>query len=295
MIDVRGVTKTYKSLFKQVTVLRGVDLSIGRGEVVGLIGPNGAGKTTLMSCLLGYLRPDDGEIAIDGRRNDDLAIRRRTGFVPERLNFDRAATGREFLRYMGRLAGLAPAEANRRVESLMTRLGIAEAGNRKLSQYSRGMLQRTGLIQALIADPDFIFLDEPTSGLDPHGVLLVRDVIEEQKRRGATVLLNSHQLAEVEKVCDRVFFLSGGVVAQAETLRGAPTTAIAITLLGGSFDPLAVTNAAGVAPNDNMLTIEVTDDAAIAEAVRRIVATGAGVVDVRRQTADLEEMFRGAK
>ncbi|HEX2120616.1 MAG TPA: ABC transporter ATP-binding protein, partial [Thermoanaerobaculia bacterium] len=275
-------------------VLKGIELDVAPDEVVGLIGPNGAGKTTLMSCLLGFLHPDSGEIAIDGRANDDLDIRRRTGFVPERMNFDRRTSGFAFLRYMARLAGVPRNETKARVEAMLERLAIANAAGRPLAQYSRGMLQRIGMAQALIHQPDFIFLDEPTSGLDPNGVLLVRDLILEQKRRGAAVLLNSHQLAEVEKVCDRVLFLSGGVIAREETLRHVDRIVVAVTLLAGSYDAAEIERIAGAAPRENVLVVSVDTEANIAEVVRAIVGSGAGVIDVRRHAADLESIFRGA-
>ena len=293
MSDVR--VRALKKSFGRQVVLKGIDLDVARGEVVGLIGPNGAGKTTLMSCLLGFLHTDAGEITIDGHANDDLRIRRRTGFVPERMNFDRRATGQSFLRYMARLAGVARTDADVRVKAMMERLGIANAADKRLSQYSRGMLQRIGMSQALIHEPDFIFLDEPTSGLDPNGVLLVRDLITEQKARGAAVLLNSHQLAEVEKVCDRVFFLNSGVIAQTETLRHKDRIVIAVTMLAGSFDAAAVARIAGAEPKENVVIATVETEADIAQIVRELVAAGAGVIDVRRHTADLEGIFRGAQ
>jgi len=285
--------RALKKSFGSHQVLKGIDLDVAPGEVVGLIGPNGAGKTTLMSCLLGFLHANEGEITIDGRANDDLRIRRRTGFVPERMNFDRRATGQTFLRYMARLAGVARAETDTRVNAMLERLGIAGAAQKRLSQYSRGMLQRIGMCQALIHEPDFIFLDEPTSGLDPNGVLLVRDLVNEQKQRGAAVLLNSHQLAEIEKVCDRVLFLSGGVIARDETLRHADRIIIAVTLLPNSFDVAEVTRIAGIAPKGNTIIVAVETEAEIAELVRELAASGAGVIDVRRHMADLEGIFRG--
>jgi ABC-2 type transport system ATP-binding protein len=289
-VEVRGLRKA----FGAHEVLKGVDLHVAPGEVVGLIGPNGAGKTTLMSCLLGFLHPNDGTIAIDGRANDDLDVRRRTGFVPERMNFGRSETGRAFLRYMARLAGIPRSEVNARVNAMLERLGIAEAADKRLSQYSRGMLQRIGMCQALIHGPDFLFLDEPTSGLDPNGVLLVRDLIAEQKRRGAAVLLNSHQLAEIEKVCDRVLFLSGGVIARRETLRHVDHIVVAVTLLAGTFDAASVEQIAGVAPSGDVVIADVENEGEIAKLVKALVDSGAGVIDVRRHTADLEGIFRGA-
>jgi ABC-2 type transport system ATP-binding protein len=270
-VRVRGLRKSFRAQI----VLQGIDLDIAPGEVVGLIGPNGAGKTTLMSCLLGFLFPDAGDISIDDRPSDDLPIRARTGFVPERMNFDRRATGRAFLRYMARLAHVANPEE--RVEQLLSRLDLTDAAQKPLRQYSRGMLQRISMCQALATDPDFLFLDEPTSGLDPNGVMLVRDVIAEQRARGAAVLLNSHQLAEVERVCDRVLFLSKGVITQEETLRHSDEIPIVITLIDGTVERLTVSS-----------------KEEIAAAVRRLVESGADVVEVRRQTADLEQIFRSA-
>jgi ABC-2 type transport system ATP-binding protein len=289
-VAVRGLRKA----FAAHEVLKGVDLDVAPGEVVGLIGPNGAGKTTLMSCLLGFLNPDEGTITIDGRANDDLDVRRRTGFVPERMNFGRGETGRVFLRYMARLAGVPRSEVTARVNAMLERLGIAASADKRLSQYSRGMLQRIGMCQALIHEPRFIFLDEPTSGLDPNGVLLVRDLIAEQKQRGAAVLLNSHQLAEIEKVCDRVLFLSSGVIARRETLRHVDHIVVAVTLLAGTFVAGEVERIAGVPPNGNVVIANVGNEGEIATLVKALVDSGAGVIDVRRHTADLESIFRGA-
>jgi ABC-2 type transport system ATP-binding protein len=292
-IRVEGLTKTYHPFGAKRPVLKGVDLTIAPGEVVGLIGPNGAGKTTLMSCIVGFLNADEGSITIDGRSNDDLDVRRRTGFVPERMNFDRRANGGSFLRYMARLAGVPRDRVHARVDELLNRLGLADAEDKRLSQYSRGMLQRIGMAQALMLDPDFLFLDEPTSGLDPNGVFLVRDLIAEEKARGAAVLLNSHQLAEIEKVCDRVLFLSGGVIARDEALREIARITIVVTLLPGSYDAAAVEVAAGAVPVNDVVATNVASEADVAKLVSRIVSSGAGVIDVRRRTADLESIFRG--
>jgi ABC-2 type transport system ATP-binding protein len=292
-IVVEALTKSYRPFRVVRPVLKGINLTIAPGEVVGLIGPNGAGKTTLMSCIVGFLNADTGSVTIDGRPNDDLDVRRRTGFVPERMNFDRRATGGAFLRYMARLSGVPRERVRGRVDELLARLSLTDAEDKRLSQYSRGMLQRIGMAQALMCDPDFLFLDEPTSGLDPNGVFLVRDLIAEEKARGAAVLLNSHQLAEIEKVCDRVLFLKGGVISRDEVLRDVATITMVITLLPRSYTIAAVESAAGVAPKNDVVTVNVATDADVAQVVSRIVSSGAGVIDVRRRTADLESIFRG--
>jgi ABC-2 type transport system ATP-binding protein len=219
-IAARGVEKAYRSLRRRTQALSGVDLEVRQGEVVGLIGPNGAGKTTLLTCLLGLLRPDRGTIAVAGLPPDDLAVRSRTGYLPERLGFDRELTGREFLRQHARLAGLERAQLAQTLSQAQQRVELRdEALGRPLRTYSRGMLQRIGLAQALLGSPDLLFLDEPASGMDPTGVALVREVILSESARGATVVLNSHQLPEVERVCDRVAFLSAGRVERLEVLR----------------------------------------------------------------------------
>jgi ABC-2 type transport system ATP-binding protein len=275
-LHARGVRKAYRSFRRRHEVLKGVDVRLGPGEVVGLIGPNGAGKTTLMSCLLAFLHLDAGEITIDGLPHDHIDVRRRTGFMPERMNFDRGLTGRHFLRYMARLSGISRGDVDDRSEAIMLRLGIEHAADEPLGSYSRGMLQRIGLCQALIHQPDFVFLDEPASGLDPNGVLLVRDLITEQKQRGAAVLLNSHQLSEVEKVCDRALFLHGGVIARAETLRHTDRIVVSIRFLDGETQ-----------------LVEVASEPEIADVVARLTAEGARIVEVRRHVADLEGIFRG--
>ncbi|HVS33041.1 MAG TPA: ABC transporter ATP-binding protein [Thermoanaerobaculia bacterium] len=273
-VRIRGLRKSFRSLTRRTHVLQGVDLDVEPGQVVGLIGPNGAGKTTLMSCLLGFLHADSGEVSIDGRPADDIDVRRRIGFVPERMNFGRRATSQAFLRYMARLSKADVA----RVEALLSKLDVAHGARKRLSEHSRGMLQRVGMAQALLGEPDYLFLDEPASGLDPNGVLLVRDLILEQKERGRAVLLNSHQLSEVEKVCDRVYFLDRGVIGREETLRHDTTIPIAITLLDGQT-----------------VELDVGSEEEIAAVVGRMVGEGARIIEVRRRTADLEGMFRSGR
>jgi ABC-2 type transport system ATP-binding protein len=300
MIAVQAVSKTYGRFGRRVQALDGVSLEVARGETLGLIGPNGAGKTTLLSCLLGFLRPDRGTITVDGMAPDDLAVRARTGYLPERLGFDRELPGRAFLAFHWRLAGGDPESAKTEVEAAADRVGLdREALSRPLRGYSRGMLQRIGLAQALLRNPAILFLDEPASGTDPRGVSLVRERILEAKLRGATIVLNSHQLPEVEKVCDRVAFLEGGHVTKTETLRGesptrrrgllrVPAARLAETagaLLGEAFTPRA--------ESDGSIRFVVGSDDDMARAIRAVALAGVPIYEAR-VSAELEELFSPA-
>ena len=297
MIAVQAVSKTYGRFGRRVQALDGVALDVARGETLGLIGPNGAGKTTLLSCLLGFLKPDRGTITVDGMAPDDLAVRARTGYLPERLGFDRELPGRAFLAFHWRLAGGDRESAKTGVEAAADRVGLdREALSRPLRGYSRGMLQRIGLAQALLLDPAILFLDEPASGTDPRGVSLVRERILEAKSRGATIVLNSHQLPEVERVCDRVAFLEGGRVTKTETLRGksatrrrgvlrVPAARLAEAsgaLLGEAFTPRA--------EEDGSVRFVVGSDEDMARAIRAVALAGVPIYEAR-VSAELEELF----
>jgi len=300
MISVSSVSKTYGRLTGRTRALDGVSLEVPRGETLGLIGPNGAGKTTLLSCLLGFLRPDTGTITVDGKAVDDLSIRARTGYMPERLGFDRDLSGGAFLAHHWRLSGGDPARTPEEVAAAADRVGL-EPGvlSRRLRTYSRGMLQRLGVAQATLGDPDFLFLDEPASGTDPLGVAIVRDRILEAKSRGATIVLNSHQLAEVERVCDRIAFIDHGRLTRTETLRGqdaAPRRGILRVPAGRAEEAAAALSAAGLSGSpqpDGTLHLAAAREDDIARAVHALVTAGVPVFEARA-SADLEELFRKA-
>jgi ABC-2 type transport system ATP-binding protein len=205
-------TSRLRKEFGAKTAVRDLTLSVPRGEVVGFLGPNGAGKTTSVRMLLGLASPTRGAGRLLDAPLGDVATRTRIGFLPEHFRFHEWLTGRELLRFHGRLLGLRGRTLEDQIEALLTRLQLAEAAGRRLHDYSKGMQQRIGLAQALLNHPELVFLDEPTSGLDPLGRGLVRDVIRDLKARGTTVFLNSHLLSEVERSCDRVIFLKDGRV-----------------------------------------------------------------------------------
>lgn len=202
--------------YKRRTAVDGVSFSVGRGEVMGLLGPNGAGKTTVIKMLLGLVRPDAGEVLLLGRPGNDPQARARVGYLPELFRYQPWLTAAEVLALHVRLAG-ASVPAAERVETLAL-VGLADRAGDRVGGFSKGMQQRLGLAVALVARPDFVVLDEPTSALDPIGRADVRDLLLSLKARGVAVLLNSHLIGEVERVCDRVIILDKGRVAAAGTL-----------------------------------------------------------------------------
>jgi ABC-2 type transport system ATP-binding protein len=200
--------------YAQKVAVRELTLSVRRGEIFGFLGPNGAGKTTSMKMLLGLVLPTSGSGRILGGPLGSPRGRARVGYLPEHFAFHEWLEGRELLRFHARLLGLPARGLDARLQERMARVGLRDAGHRRVRDYSKGMRQRLGLAQALLGDPDLVFLDEPTSGLDPLGRRLVRDVIRELRGRGTTVFLNSHLLSEVEVTCDRVAFVRDGRVVR---------------------------------------------------------------------------------
>jgi ABC-2 type transport system ATP-binding protein len=229
MSDVAIETRRLRKQFGANLAVADLSLSIRRGEVFGFLGPNGAGKTTSIKMLLGLVEPTSGAATLLGAPLGDRAARGRMGFLPEHFRFHDALTGRELLRIHGRLQGMRGARLERRIDHLLERVSLHEAQDRPLRQFSKGMTQRAGLAQALIAEPDLVFLDEPTSGLDPLGRVLVRELIEECRTRGGTVFLNSHLLGEVEATCDRVVFVKQGRTVHEMSLADA-SSALSIEL-----------------------------------------------------------------
>jgi ABC-2 type transport system ATP-binding protein len=217
-IFIDQLTKTYKG--GKVKALNGLTLQINPGEAFGIVGPNGAGKTTLFGCLLSFLKIDTGSITIDGMPPDALQVRRIIGYLPERLNFDNWMSGREFMQYHHELAEQPATERPRACDDLLALVALDPSSwTLPIKRYSRGMLQRLGFAQALIGNPKYLLLDEPASGVDPGGVLLLRSLLRDLKKKGVTIVLNSHQLDQVEKLCDRVAFIKSGQVEALEVMQ----------------------------------------------------------------------------
>jgi len=190
--------------------LHSLDLEVGTGEVFGFLGPNGAGKTTTMNVLLGFVPPTSGEASLFGIDVRQPIARQRIGYLPELTYYYKFLTAEELLRFYARIFGLPRATAESRIASLLKLVELEAAAKRPIKSYSKGMQQRVGLAQALINDPDLLILDEPTSGLDPLGRMKVREIIQRLKNEGKTVFFSSHELGEVESVCDRVAIIHQG-------------------------------------------------------------------------------------
>ena len=218
-ISVRGLTKVYGGRLKDsVPAVDNISFTVAEGEVFGFIGPNGAGKTTTIKILLGLLFPTSGEAEVLGRPAGDIETKRRISYLPESPYFYEHMTGAEVIDFYCRLFRMDAAARKQKTQELLERVGLAEDGNRTLRQYSKGMLQRIGIAQALINDPDLLFLDEPTSGLDPMAHKDITELIASLGKQGKTVFLSSHQLGDVETVCDRVAIINRGRIVKIGTL-----------------------------------------------------------------------------
>jgi ABC-2 type transport system ATP-binding protein len=209
-INLSGVSKTYR---RRIRALRDVSLQVRKGEIFGLLGPNGAGKSTLVKIMMTVVRPTTAEGTILGQPVGDKPVLARVGYLPENHRFPRYLTGRQSIEFFAGLSGVDRARRRRRAGELLDIVGMSDWGDTKVSQYSKGMMQRVGLATALAADPDLILLDEPTDGVDPVGRRDVRDVLMKLRAEGKTVLINSHLLSELELVCDRIAVLVKGQVA----------------------------------------------------------------------------------
>ncbi|MFC2134779.1 ABC transporter ATP-binding protein [Bacteroidota bacterium] len=225
-VEVFNLTKIYDARFKQnrVTALRNLDLSVEQGTVFGLLGPNGAGKTTLVKILLGITFPTEGKAKVLGRPISDYKVRKYIGYLPENHKFPSYLTGEGVLQYFAKLSGFESKELDKKIDELLSLVKMEKWKKTKIKKYSKGMMQRLGLAQAMINNPEMIFLDEPTDGVDPIGRKEIRDILVDLKDRGKTIFLNSHLLSEVELITDRVAILHKGELIQEGTVEDLTTT-----------------------------------------------------------------------
>ncbi len=288
-------TEGLRKVFGDHAAVKSLTLQIKQGEVFGFLGPNGAGKTTSIKMLVGLITPTSGRAALLGSPLGDRRTMARVGFLPEHFRFQEWLTATEFLELHGQLFGTPRTQLVGRIEQLLERVGLSEFRNRPLSTFSKGMLQRIGLAQALLNRPALVFLDEPTSGLDPVGRILVRDIIRELRSEGTCVFLNSHLLSEIEVTCDRVAFINHGEVIRALELSSLDTGQIKISIRASgltSESTAGLSNwAEDISVQDGRLSLTVRSEAALPEINRYLVSRGVDVYEISPKHVSLEEIF----
>lgn len=269
-VAVTGLTKVFPIPWQRrsIVAVRDLDLRVESGQVYGLLGPNGSGKSTTLKIILGLVSPTRGKTEIFGRDSRLVQSRESVGFLPENPYFYKYLTGEETLRFYGKLCGLRDARLTARVKELLDLVGLTSARDRRLGGYSKGMLQRIGLAQALINEPRLVVLDEPTAGVDPAGSREIRDLIVDLKHRGITVLLSSHLLEQVQEICDRVGILADGVLVREGVLE----------------DLVAI-------ENQTELILENASPELIAKLEAAIQNSDARLVAQRRPRSSLERLF----
>jgi ABC-2 type transport system ATP-binding protein len=294
-------TRELRKQFGDKTAVEDLSLQVHRGEVFGFLGPNGAGKTTSIKMLLGLVEPTSGSGSVLGAPIGHRATRARIGFLPEHFRFHEWLTGRELLLVHGQFLRMSTRDTKARADALLARVDLLDAAHRPVRTYSKGMMQRVGLAQALLGHPDVVFLDEPTSGLDPLGRLLVRDVIRELREHGTTVFLNSHILGEVEATCDRVTFVREGRTIRDLRL-GEVDGSMEVDLRVGSLTDEARTAVARIgrivedgaplsADGPERLRVSISREDLLPELARALVERGIPLYEMRVARKSLETTF----
>lgn len=292
-IDASGLRKEFGSK----VAVADFTLEVPRGEVFGFLGPNGAGKTTSVKMLLGLTRPTAGRATILGKQLGDQSARTKIGFLPEHFRFHEWLQAAEFLDLHGRLYGMSAVQRATVIPDLLELVGLRHRAETRLSAFSKGMLQRIGLAQALLNEPEVVFLDEPTSGLDPLGRRLVRDIIKELRQEGITVFLNSHLLSEIEMTCDRVAFIRQGTIIQVAALDELVQEGVQITVRVGQptaelLEGMArFGSSAKLDPGNGRIQLSLAQESQIPELVNWLVAQGQAIYELSPRRLSLEERF----
>jgi ABC-2 type transport system ATP-binding protein len=288
-------TQALRKVYGDNIAVGGLTLQVQQGEVFGFLGPNGAGKTTSIKMLLGLVTPSAGSARLLGEPLGNRPVRARIGFLPEHFRFHDWLNANEFLTLHGELYGMAKERLRQRIKELLELVGLTPFEHKLLRTYSKGMIQRIGLAQALLNDPLLIFLDEPTSGLDPIGRRLVRDIIHDLRQKGATVFLNSHLLSEVEITCDRVAFIKQGEVLYTSQLKSLIDGETSVTIRCSEPDANTLSGLGQLGKNvradGDTITLTVSEEAALPAITRYLVAQGLDVYAITPQRLSLEDLF----
>jgi ABC-2 type transport system ATP-binding protein len=288
-------TNELRKVFGDNAAVKSLTLQIQQGEVFGFLGPNGAGKTTSIKMLVGLITPTSGKASLLGAPLGDRSTRSRIGFLPEHFRFQDWLTANEFLALHGQLFGMEHRRLTSRIDELIERVGLTGFRDKPLVTFSKGMLQRIGLAQALLNQPALVFLDEPTSGLDPVGRILVRDIIRELREQGTCVFINSHFLSEIEITCDRVAFISHGEVIRLLELASLNNGRLTVAIRVEGLSPETVSGLSSWAEDirleSNHLTLTVQNESALPEINRYLVAQGTAVYEISPKHISLEELF----
>ena len=295
-LEVHDLRKCYWGhlRLRRCRVLDGLSLSVRRGEIFGLLGQNGAGKTTVIKIILGLIFADSGSVRILGRKNTMAAVRQRIGFLPENPYFYEYLTAREFLDYCGRLFGYSAEERRQRIEEILARVRMSDRADIQLRKFSKGMVQRIGLAQALINDPDFVILDEPMSGLDPIGRREFRDIILSLRERGKTVFFSSHILADAEALCDRIAIVREGVVGAEGRLEDLlrPTVRFwEVTFSGPPWERLAAPAGEVIAVRGPETLARIHSEEGLAAALEALRGAGGRLISVVPRRDTLEDLY----
>jgi ABC-2 type transport system ATP-binding protein len=288
-------TSQLRKVYGDKVAVRGLTLKVHEGEAFGFIGPNGAGKTTSIKMLLGLVKPTSGRAYLFGSPAKQNRLREQIGFLPEHFRFHEWLTGKEFLRLHGQLYTIPAKMLSVRIEELLDLVGLLPFSNKQLRTYSKGMLQRIGLAQALLNRPRLVFLDEPTSGLDPAGRRLVRDIMQNLRQQGTTIFLNSHLLSEVEITCDRVAFIKHGEVLRIDDLKTLAAGHTVVTIRASGLTESVIAGlkqwSQDVRLADQFVSIKVSDESIMPEVIRYLVEHGVGVYSVQPERISLEDIF----
>jgi len=298
VVECAGLTKVFRrpfaSLDKAVCALRDVSLSVRKGQIVGLIGPNGAGKSTLLNLMAGLILPTQGRVTICGHPARSVGARRYLGFMPEHPVFPGLYTARAVLRYHGALLGLSREGIARQVDKSIEQLQMEEFADRPASDFSQGMKQRLALAIAMMSDPQLLLLDEPSNGLDPIGIVELRDLLQQLRGRGTSVVISSHRLGELEKLTnDYIFMHRGRIVQFGDELNASQAGQLHVGVVsnGPALARLTLPASKVLGASDKELMIAIGEADEVPDVVRDLVTNGARITSVVLKRENIEDVF----